>query len=98
MGIGEIIKLRRRRLGYNQVKLAKILGITQTYLSQIESGIKNPSIGMLKIISIAINVPLSVLVWLSVDQSQVKPGLQEAYNDLKPIMDRLIISLLIGES
>ena len=39
-----ILKRRREALGLSQYKLAKQLGITQTFLSEIERGRKNPSL------------------------------------------------------
>ncbi len=39
-----ILKRKRERLGLSQHKLADQLGITQTFLSEIERGRKNPSL------------------------------------------------------
>lgn len=39
-----ILKRKREALGLSQHKLAKQLGITQTFLSEIERGRKNPSL------------------------------------------------------
>ena len=39
-----ILKQKRERLGLSQHKLAAQLGITQTFLSEIERGRKNPSL------------------------------------------------------
>lgn len=39
-----IIKEHREALGLSQYKLAEQLGITQTFLSEIERGRKNPSL------------------------------------------------------
>lgn len=39
-----IMKEHREALGLSQHKLAKQLGITQTFLSEIERGRKNPSL------------------------------------------------------
>lgn len=43
----EIIKNRRIEKGVSQNKLAKELGITQTFMSEIESGRKTPSLEVL---------------------------------------------------
>lgn len=42
-----ILKDKRLRLGISQNKLAKSVGITQTFLSEIESGRKAPSVEVL---------------------------------------------------
>ena len=39
-----ILKRKREKLGISQYRLAKILGLTQTFLSEIERGRKNPSL------------------------------------------------------
>ena len=39
-----ILKRKREALGLSQHQLAKRLGITQTFLSEIERGRKNPSL------------------------------------------------------
>lgn len=39
-----IFKRKRENLGISQYRLAKNLGITQTFLSEIERGRKNPSL------------------------------------------------------
>lgn len=43
----EVIKRKRLALGISQNKLAKEVGITQTFLSEIESGRKAPSVEVL---------------------------------------------------
>lgn len=40
----EILKRKREKMGVSQYRLAKELGITQTFLSEIERGRKNPSL------------------------------------------------------
>lgn len=40
----QILKAKREKMGLSQYKLAKKLGITQTFLSEIERGRKNPSL------------------------------------------------------
>ena len=43
MNIGHLLKLIRTNKGMNQVEMAHLLGISQNYLSLIESGRKEPS-------------------------------------------------------
>jgi len=44
MGVGEIIRIRREKLGITQADLSRDVGITQAMLCQIERGTKNPSL------------------------------------------------------
>ena len=40
----EVIRNKRERVGWSQYKLAKVVGITQSFMNEIESGKKSPSI------------------------------------------------------
>lgn len=43
--LGQYISELRVRMGYSQLKLAELVGVTQYYISYLESGTKsNPSI------------------------------------------------------
>lgn len=44
MSIGTNIKQKRKAAGLTQIELAKLSGITQAMLCQIERGTKNPSL------------------------------------------------------
>jgi len=43
--LGEVIALRRRRLGLSQEKLAEQSGVDRSFLSSVEQGKRNPSFG-----------------------------------------------------
>ena len=47
MNYKEIIKKRRLEMGLSQNKLAKLVGITQPFMNEIESGRKSPSVEVL---------------------------------------------------
>lgn len=40
----EVIRNKREQLGWSQYQLAKVAGITQSFMNEIESGKKSPSI------------------------------------------------------
>ena len=46
------------RAGLTSKRLAELADITPSMLSQIEKGITNPSLQTLKLISVALNIPL----------------------------------------
>lgn len=52
----EIFKRKREKMGISQYRLAKNLGITQTFLSEIERGRKNPSLEQFFRICEALNI------------------------------------------
>lgn len=60
--IGKIIASHRNEKGLSQEALADLAQIHRTYVSQIERGLKYPTIYVLIQISKALEVPLSQLV------------------------------------
>ena len=69
ISIREIRKERTPQL--NQSEFAKLIGITQTYLSQIETGAKTPSIEVLERISKEFEIPLPIIFWLGIEEKDV---------------------------
>lgn len=62
MTIGERIKERRLQIGIEQQKLAKLVGLKKTTISQIESNRSNPSIESLRNIADALNCSTDYLL------------------------------------
>lgn len=79
----------RRSEGSTQGEFAKKVGITQSYLSLIEQGHKEPSSKVLDEMAEKLNTHISVLHWKSVEESDVKPGKIDAFRVLKPLLDNL---------
>jgi transcriptional regulator with XRE-family HTH domain len=50
------VKNKRKELGLSQWKLAELVGITQPYLSQIENGLRTPSLELALKFSEVLNV------------------------------------------
>ena len=53
-----IFKRKREKMGISQNKLAKMLGMAQPFLSEIESGKKNPSLEIFFRICEALDIEL----------------------------------------
>ncbi|MBG9791041.1 hypothetical protein ABD76_00185 [Paenibacillus dendritiformis] len=62
---GEALRLVRSFHDMNQSELAKALGISRSYLSEIESGKKVPSLDLLQKYASQFDIPLSALVFFS---------------------------------
>jgi transcriptional regulator with XRE-family HTH domain len=90
MNLGKAIKTIRQQRGINQTSLAELSGITQTYLSQIESNQKEPNISTLRSIADQLNVPLPILFFLSLDDNDIKPEKRIAFNHLGPSIKSMI--------
>lgn len=67
LNIGSAIKRCRKQRGVLQEDLAEKVGVIGTYLSAVENNRREPSIGLLRKISAALDVPVEVLFWESVE-------------------------------
>ena len=63
--MGETLKLLRIFFGYKSVEMAKKLNISQSFLSEVENGKKNPTLELLKQYSKVFNIKVSTIVLLS---------------------------------
>lgn len=93
MEIGISIRLIRKNSNKSQKEFAKEIGITQTYISQIENGKKQPSLDVLYKVSALSNIPLPIVLWYSLEEKDIKPEKRECYRLLKPICDDMIKNL-----
>ncbi len=60
--VGDRIREVRQNQGLSQVKLARLAGINQGFLSQIERGKQRPSTQTLNAVSVALSIPPAVLL------------------------------------
>lgn len=93
MNLGNAIKTLRKQKQLKQKQFCDEVGITQSYLSTIESNKKKPSIEVLEKIACKLNTPFAVLFWFTLDENDVEPRKQEMFKLLKPSIDGLINEL-----
>jgi len=62
MTTGTIIKLLRTADGQSQTDFAEELGVSRTYLSQVENDRKQPSLAFLRTVSERLAIPLALLL------------------------------------
>lgn len=60
--LGQIIAAERKRLGLTQEGLADACGIHTTYVSQLERGLKSPTVRVLRLVARALSSSASVLL------------------------------------
>ncbi len=60
--LGSRVRTLRRKRGWTQVEMADALGIDRSYLSEIETGKKDPSLTILKTIADGFELTLSELL------------------------------------
>ena len=70
---GEALRLVRSFHQVNQSELAEALGISRSYLSEIESGKKVPSLDLLQRYAAHFSIPLSSLILFS-ENASAGPG------------------------
>lgn len=94
MNYGKSIReLRTNKMNQSQVVFSEAIGITQSYLSQVESGKKKPSTDLIEAISKYCNVPVAAMMLLSVTINDVPKHKQDIFRTLNPYITDLIKSL-----
>lgn len=90
MNLGYTIKKKRKDIGLTQSDLAKMCGITQTYLSQIENNAKEPNLSTIKTISEGLDIPLPILFFLSMNDDDVPMEKRDAFKLISPSINSLV--------
>lgn len=93
MNIGTAIKNYRKSNNQTQLEAATALGITNAYLSRIESGKLRPSPDLIERISEYTGTPLAVILWKALEETDVPEQKRDAFRVLKPSVDALIDQL-----
>lgn len=93
MNIGTALKELRKSKGLRQNKAALGIGITQTYMSQIESNDKKPSLEVIEKIGNYYNTPLAILLWKAIESKDIAESKQQTFIYVKPLVDQLINEL-----
>lgn len=60
--LGNRVRFLRRKNGWTQVEMAEMLGVDRSYLSEIETGKKDPSLRVMKTIADGFGLSLSQLL------------------------------------
>lgn len=98
MEIGKVIKQLRIRKGYNQSELAKLCDLSQTALSQIETGATSPHDSNLEIIAEKLGVPKPVMYFLCLDENDVPEERRESFRVFYPVIQRMIDQIYLPNS
>jgi len=94
MDIGITIARLRKEKELSQVEFAKMIDLTQTSLSQIESGKKRPNSTTLKNICEQLGVSELHLYLLSFDESDVAESKRDLYRELEGPLKELVLKLV----
>lgn len=97
MNVGQTIKDFRKKKGIKQGEFSKMCEITQTYLSLIESNQKEPNLSLLKTISENLEVPLPILIFLSLDINDVPDRKKDLYKILEPSLKDMVTQIYTND-
>lgn len=98
MNIGHTIKRLRREKRYSQIELAEQCNITQTSLSQIESGKTFPQTKTLNVICKVLETPEGFLYLMSIKENDVPKKNKKKYRLLFPIALQTINQILNSDT
>lgn len=72
MNIGQAIKFCRQQRNMTQPQLAEQASLSASYISVLEQGKRDPSLSALESIAQALQIPLSVLIFVANDPSEIE--------------------------
>ncbi|HGN1344097.1 helix-turn-helix domain-containing protein [Proteus sp. DFP240708] len=87
MNIADALDLCLRKKGISKAELAKRTMLSKSYLSRLFSNERTPNLETLENICTALDIPLSLFIFLSSENVSLS-------NDLKKRMDSIIFDLL----
>ena len=71
MSIGEVLKILLKNKNITQTELAVKIGKSRTAVSQIVNGVYNPNQETLEKIANALEVPVPIIYFLTIDESDI---------------------------
>lgn len=90
---GQALKLLRRYQGLNQSALAEKLDISRSYVSELESGNRTPSLDLLGRYAEIFKIPVSSLVFFA-EALEDKEDISNRLDAAKGIVAKKVIALL----
>ena len=91
--IGAALLKARKQIKMSQATLSERSGVSTQMISLIENGQRNGSPDLWEKLATGIGLPLSVVLWLSTEESSVPLERVESYRALKPTVDNLISTI-----
>jgi transcriptional regulator with XRE-family HTH domain len=96
MAVGSVIKKIRKNKGFSQGEFAEACGVTQAYLSQIESGKRRPGQELVNKAGEILKIPPQVITFLSLDAEDIEEGKREAFDQIAPSINAMIERFFLG--
>jgi len=93
MKLGTTIKQLRKRSKLSQIKMSEETGISQSFLSQIETNKREPHVSSIKKICKVLGIPVAVLFFISTDETDIPEHKRKIFNTLFPCIKKAYIEL-----
>jgi transcriptional regulator with XRE-family HTH domain len=97
MNIGSAIKSIRKKLSITQYELAEKCDLSQTSLSQIETGVKRPSQRTIAKICSVLDIPESIIYIVAMQEADVPPSKKGIYELVYPSIKSLALQMVSAE-
>jgi transcriptional regulator with XRE-family HTH domain len=94
MDIGTSIKSIRKKLGITQYELAERCNLSQTSLSQIETGLKRPSTKTINKICDVLEIPESIIYLLAMQDVDIPETKKDIYKMVYPSIKSLALQIV----
>lgn len=98
MNIGETLKMLRKKRKISQQILAEQSCISRTYISQIESGERNPTIDTLESIGKVLCIPFPIISYMSLDINSIPEDRRDDYLKIHPTIIKMIEEFFLKEA
>lgn len=90
MNISKALKFCRNQRGLSKTELAKKADISISYLTLLEQGKRDPNFSVVDKLCGALNIPMSIFIFLATDKNEIKDIKPELANELAFIAMQLI--------
>jgi transcriptional regulator with XRE-family HTH domain len=97
MNIGLAIKSIRKKLAITQYDLAERCELSQTSLSQIETGVKRPSQRTITKVCLVLDIPESIIYIVAMQEADVPPSKKGVYELVYPSIKSLALQMVSSE-
>jgi len=97
MNIGTAIRSIRKKLSITQYELAEKCELSQTSLSQIETGIKRPSQRTITKVCSVLDIPESIIYIVAMQESDVPASKRGVYELVYPSIKSLALQMVSSE-
>ena len=97
MNIGLAIKSIRKTLSITQYELADRCELSQTSLSQIETGVKRPSQRTISRVCAVLDIPESIIYIVAMQEADVPASKKGVYDLVYPSIKSLALQMVSAE-